>query len=473
MDRELEVEVICGTYEEFVVGYQLFTYSGDDKEVRQFEQTFADHSHTASVRAVACRGDLLASGGADEIVKLYDMRRRVESGQLMDHQGTITCLEFHGRHHLLSGSEDGRVAVVRTDNWQCEKYLGRHKGGVTALAVHPTGRLALTAGKDGKLLTWDLVRGRVAFRTNIKAAAEFVLWSPDGSTYAVGVQGRCDVYSVASAGVLYSLKSAGRINCAAYLSKSLLVCGDESGQATVFDVSPGGGGRGCSWAAHQARLRALAVMARSETRSWIVTASSDGWCKVWEADTSESASPAEPSPVASYNTTCRLTSVTFHVPPEKRWPPEQAADLAAEAAERAAAAAERAADAAERAAHKVARAAGDPGTSGTKRKRNREGGGEEKLAKKRARHDASGSEKKVKKADKKAMKGSEKSKDTAEKKKGTKKGKDKVKKKGLKGMTAKPKSIKKVQKANIKGLKALSLQGKKKKTKTKSMNVLE
>ena len=33
MDRELELEVICGTYEEFVVGYQLFTYSGHDKVI--------------------------------------------------------------------------------------------------------------------------------------------------------------------------------------------------------------------------------------------------------------------------------------------------------------------------------------------------------------------------------------------------------------------------------------------------------
>ena len=31
MNRELELEVIAGTYEEFVVGYQLFTYSGDGK----------------------------------------------------------------------------------------------------------------------------------------------------------------------------------------------------------------------------------------------------------------------------------------------------------------------------------------------------------------------------------------------------------------------------------------------------------
>jgi len=333
MKRTLELEVICGTYEEFVVGYQLYTYSGD-KPVAQFEQSFADHSHTASVRSVACHGDVLASGGADEIVKLYNMRRRTEMGQLMDHQGTITCLQFHGRHHLLSGSEDGRVAVVRVDNWICEKHLGRHPGGVTALAVHPSGRLALTAGKDRKLLTWDLVRGRVAFRTNLKTAAEFVVWSPDGSTYAVGVQGRCDVYSVATAGVLHSLKTASKINCAAYLSETLLAVGSESGEASVFDVSAdsgsGSGGRGVSWAAHKSRLRACTAVRRSETQVWLVTASSDGLVKVWETPVSEM---REPSLVASYDTTCRLTSVTLHVPPEKRWPPaEPATEPAVQAA---------------------------------------------------------------------------------------------------------------------------------------------
>ena len=54
----------------------------------------------------------------------------------------------------------------------------------------------------------------------------------------------------------------------------------------MFDVSAGdGGGRGCSWAAHEGRLRALTAVPRSEGCSWIVTASSDGWCKVWQADT--------------------------------------------------------------------------------------------------------------------------------------------------------------------------------------------
>ena len=67
---------------------------------------------------------------------------------------------------------------------------------------------------------------------------------------------------------------------------SRLVCGDETGQASLYDVSDGeGGGRGCSWAAHEARLRAVTAASRSQRVTWLVTASSDGWIKVWQTDT--------------------------------------------------------------------------------------------------------------------------------------------------------------------------------------------
>ena len=67
---------------------------------------------------------------------------------------------------------------------------------------------------------------------------------------------------------------------------SRLVCGDETGQASLYDVSDGeGGGRGCSWASHEARLRAVTAASRSEGVTWLVTASSDGWIKVWQRDT--------------------------------------------------------------------------------------------------------------------------------------------------------------------------------------------
>lgn len=41
--------------------------------------------------------------------------------------GTITCLEFYGSSHLLSGGQDGLVCVWNTKKWQCLKSIRAHK----------------------------------------------------------------------------------------------------------------------------------------------------------------------------------------------------------------------------------------------------------------------------------------------------------------------------------------------------------
>lgn len=41
--------------------------------------------------------------------------------------GTITCLEFYGASHLLSGGEDGLLCVWNTKKWQCLKSIKAHK----------------------------------------------------------------------------------------------------------------------------------------------------------------------------------------------------------------------------------------------------------------------------------------------------------------------------------------------------------
>ena len=90
-------------------------------------------------------------------------------------------------------------------SWQVEKTLYKHSAGVTALALHPSGKLAFSAGKDKKMITWNLVKARPAFISNIKGIAEMIVVSPDGTRYAVGLHRRIDVYSIETAGVEYSI----------------------------------------------------------------------------------------------------------------------------------------------------------------------------------------------------------------------------------------------------------------------------
>jgi WD40 repeat protein len=50
-------------------------------------QSFADHSHRASIRSVCANGKFVASGSADETIHVYDMEARRESGILVHHSG--------------------------------------------------------------------------------------------------------------------------------------------------------------------------------------------------------------------------------------------------------------------------------------------------------------------------------------------------------------------------------------------------
>ena len=70
-------------------------------------------------------------------------------------------------------------SVVKMGSWQVEKTLYKHSAGVTALALHPTGKLAFSAGKDKKLITWNLIKARPAFISNIKVSGGLSTMSQD------------------------------------------------------------------------------------------------------------------------------------------------------------------------------------------------------------------------------------------------------------------------------------------------------
>ena len=59
---------------------------------------------------------------------------------------------------------------------------------MNSIAVHPSGRLALSVSRDSSLRLWNLVKGKSAHESTLSQPAERVAFSPDGSSYAL-VQG--------------------------------------------------------------------------------------------------------------------------------------------------------------------------------------------------------------------------------------------------------------------------------------------
>ena len=123
--------------------------------------------------------------------------------------------------------------------------------------VHPTGRVALSVGKDLSLKMWDLMRGRGAASLPLgigaysislyrivadRAEAEQVKFSPLGTHFAVLFPKKIEIYSL-SLNLLNTLETKSRYNSLLFaevdldgLPVEVLCVGTEKGVVEVYDV---------------------------------------------------------------------------------------------------------------------------------------------------------------------------------------------------------------------------------------------
>ncbi|KAL0966957.1 hypothetical protein UPYG_G00302750 [Umbra pygmaea] len=298
------VELIAGSYEQIAFGYRLST---SEKEWTATPD-FTHHAHTASVSAVATSNRYIATGSRDETIQIYDMKKRVEHGALLHHDGTISCLEFYGPSHLLSGGQDGLLCVWSTKKWECLKSIRAHKGQVTSLSIHPSGKLALTVGTDKTLRTWNLIDGRSAFIKNIKQNATIVKWSPEGDRYVVVVSDHVDIYNLATATVTSTLTNPKRISSIKFLANSILAVVGDDEKVRVWDINTQK--VCCEFEAHDTRVKSVDSFTMDDF-CVVVTASNDGFIKMWKLDL-ETFEP--PVLLGQVNSTARLTCLAIWQP---------------------------------------------------------------------------------------------------------------------------------------------------------------
>ncbi|KAF5925047.1 p21-activated protein kinase-interacting protein 1 isoform X1 [Diceros bicornis minor] len=298
------MELVAGCYEQVLFGFAVHPEpkaSGDHEQKWTAVADFTHHAHTASLSAVAVNSRFVVTGSKDETIQIYDMKKKVDHGALVHHNGTVTCLKFYGNRHLISGAEDGLICVWDARKWECLKSIKAHKGHVTFLSIHPSGKLALSVGTDKTLRTWNLVEGRSAFIKNIKQNAHIVEWSPRGEKYVVVIVNKIDVYQLDTASVSGTITNQKRVSSVTFLSETVLaVAGDEE-VVKFFDCDSLM--CLCEFKAHENRVKDIFSFEIAEHHV-VVTASSDGFIKMWKLKQDKK---APPSLLCAVNTNARLT----------------------------------------------------------------------------------------------------------------------------------------------------------------------
>lgn len=133
--------------------------------------------------ALSSNGRRLAIGGADALVRVWDMKNPAAAPVLFpkEHQNAVRCVAIDRKQkYVASGDVDG---IIRVWDLTRKEQVGRfeiaHQNGVESVAFSPDGNWIASGGRDRLVKVWDAVKGQEKGKASNVFPVTGVTFTPD------------------------------------------------------------------------------------------------------------------------------------------------------------------------------------------------------------------------------------------------------------------------------------------------------
>lgn len=230
-------------------------------------------------------GTLLASAD-DELIHLWDTRKRTCLQILRGHRGVILSIAFSPDSTLLiSGALDETVRVWDVHHGTCLNVLHGHIGMVTTLAFQPSGDIFVSGNENGQFKLWDTAGKHClnSFHLRTPKAAS-IAFNREGTLFAVGrLDGAVEVWQLTEKKSLSRLRTlpghATGVSTVAFGPDNLLASISYGGKVKLWDAESGR-----CLETLQGYSHVIYAVSFSPDGKWLVHGDDHGMIHVWDGE---------------------------------------------------------------------------------------------------------------------------------------------------------------------------------------------
>lgn len=133
--------------------------------------------------------ELLASGGCDSLIRIWDFKKQLCKGSLKGVQGVVSVVRFHPNENVILGAgDDATILAWDIESREVVKKFPGHISKITAISFSHDGKFFVSSSRDKVLILWDFEKEKQLRTVPVYEGIESAMVLPYGLQLPNGVE---------------------------------------------------------------------------------------------------------------------------------------------------------------------------------------------------------------------------------------------------------------------------------------------